>query len=436
MSTAYSMSEPAPCASTFDGLESSVRSYSRTFPKVFARAQGASMYTATGDEYLDFLMGCSSLNYGHNHPDLKAALLEYIANDGITHSLDLYSDSKERFLREFHDTILKPRDLDYVVQFPGPTGANAVEAALKLARKITGRHNVIAFTNGFHGVTLGALACTGNEHHRGGAGVQLGGVTRMPFDGYFGDDVNTAEHLDKMLSDPSSGVDAPAAIILETVQGEGGLNAASFRWLEDIAQIARRHGALLIVDDIQAGAGRTGTFFSFEQAGIQPDIVTMAKSISGYGLPMALVLINREHDQWAPGEHNGTFRGNCHAFVTATAALQSFWKSDDFEAGVSERSEQLEARLESIARKHGPENIELRGRGMMRGLKLASGDLAAAVVKAAFKRGLIIETSGPDDEVVKCLAALTISEQAFDHGLEILDTAVTDALQTARKDAA
>jgi diaminobutyrate-2-oxoglutarate transaminase len=430
------MSESGHCATTFEVLESSVRSYSRTFPIVFARAQGSSMYTDKGDEYLDFLMGCSSLNYGHNHPDLKAALLDYIANDGITHSLDLYSDSKERFLREFYDTILKPRDLDYVVQFPGPTGANAVEAALKLARKITGRQNVIAFTNGFHGVTLGALACTGNEHHRGGAGVQLGGVTRMPFDGYFGDDVNTAEYLDKMLSDPSSGIDTPAAIILETVQGEGGLNAASCQWLKDIAQIARRHGALLIVDDIQAGAGRTGTFFSFEQAGIQPDIVTLAKSISGYGLPMALTLINRKYDQWAPGEHNGTFRGNCHAFVTATAALQSFWKSDEFEACVKEKSEQLEYRLKSIARKHGDQDIELRGRGMMRGLKLSSGDLAARVVKAAFKRGLIIETSGPSDEVIKCLAPLTISEEEFDRGLAVLESAVDETFKTSQKEAA
>lgn len=421
---------------TLEALESAVRSYSRSFPKVFARARGAHLYDKDGNRYLDFLMGCSSLNYGHNHPELKAALLDYIANDGVTHSLDLYSDSKARLLREFHDIILEPRGLDHVVQFPGPTGANAVEAGLKLARKVTGRQNVIAFTNGFHGVTLGALACTGNEHHRGGAGVDLGGVTRMPYDGYFGEGVDTADYLDKMLSDPSSGIDAPAAVILETVQGEGGLNAASPEWLKRVADIARRHGALLIVDDIQAGVGRTGTFFSFEAAGIEPDIVTLAKSISGYGLPMALVLISRKFDQWAPGEHNGTFRGNCHAFVTAAAALRTFWKDREFEADVRARSDQLHDRLSTIVRKYGSAKMSLKGRGMMRGIEFDSGETAAGIVKASFEKGLIIETSGPDDEVVKCLAPLTISAGELDRGLRILELCIADAFKDARKDAA
>jgi diaminobutyrate-2-oxoglutarate transaminase len=431
-----SISSCQPTSTTFELLESSVRSYSRTFPKVFAKAQGASLYAEDGDEYLDFLMGCSSLNYGHNHPALKEALVNYIAGDGLAHGLDLYSESKEQFLREFYDTVLRPRDLDYVIQFPGPTGANAVEAALKLARKITGRQNVIAFTNGFHGVTLGALACTGNVHHRGGAGIELGGISRMPYDGYFGKDVNTADYLEKMLSDPSSGVDVPAAIILETVQGEGGLNTASAAWLRQVARIARRHGALLIVDDVQAGVGRTGPFFSFERAGIKPDIVTMAKSVSGYGLPMALVLIRREYDQWAPGEHNGTFRGNCHAFVTATAALRAFWRDEGLEQCTEARTHQLHEQLTSIARKHGEDRIGLRGRSMMRGLRFESGERAAAVTKIAFKHGLIIETSGPNDEVVKCLAPLTISEQEFDRGLAILESAVDEAFKSAQKDAA
>jgi diaminobutyrate-2-oxoglutarate transaminase len=425
-----------PAVETFELLESQVRSYARNFPKIFQRAKGSWLYTRDGSAYLDFLMGCSTLNYGHNHPILKQALVDYINRDGITHSLDMYSEGKERFLVEFFETILKPRGLDYVVQFPGPTGANAVEAALKLARKVTGRQNVIAFTNGFHGVTLGALACTANGFHRNGAGIALDGVTRMPYDDYFGPSVDTADYLEKMLSDPSSGVDAPAAVIVETVQGEGGLNVADYGWLRKIAAIARSHEALFIVDDIQAGAGRTGSFFSFEAAGIKPDIVAMAKSVSGYGLPLALVLIDRQLDQWLPGEHNGTFRGNCHAFVTARAALEHFWRDSSFEQSIYEKGELLKSRLAGIARANGLDRSAVKGRGMMRGLRMPSGDIAAGVVKNAFSHGLIIETSGPDDEIVKCLAALTITDDELTKGLDILDRSVRSVLEKAGKAAA
>lgn len=413
---------------TFKACESSVRSYGRRFPVVFDRAQGACLYSRDGGKYLDFLMGCSALNYGHNPAELKEALLDYISRDGITHSLDMYSDAKEGFLQEFSETILKPRGLDYRVQFPGPTGANAVEAALKLARKVTGRHNVIAFTNGFHGVTLGALACTGNEHHRGASGLPLTGVSRLPYDGYLGASIDTADYLDRVLSDPSSGIDAPAAVILETVQGEGGLNVASDEWLRRICDIAHRHGALFIVDDIQAGIGRTGGFFSFERAGMKPDIVTLAKSISGYGLPMALVLIDPRIDEWAPGEHNGTFRGNCPAFVTAQAALRHHWRSPGFESSIQHKSSLLKTELSAIRARIGTRQITLKGRGMMQGLQLPSGRHADAVVRNAFEDGLVIETSGPNDEVVKCLPALTISTQQLDDGLRILGRAVEQAM--------
>jgi diaminobutyrate-2-oxoglutarate transaminase len=425
-----------PAVETFELLESQVRSYSRNFPVIFDRASGSRLHARDGSQYLDFLMGCSTLNYGHNHPALKQALIDYIERDGITHSLDMYSESKERFLVEFFETILKPRRLDYVVQFPGPTGANAVEAALKLARKVTGRHNVIAFTNGFHGVTLGALACTGNQHHRDGAGVGLDGVTHMPYDGYLGPTVDTAGYLDKVLSDPSSGIDAPAAVIVETVQGEGGINVAGYEWLQAVADIARKHGALFIVDDIQAGAGRTGTFFSFEPAGVRADIVTLAKSVSGYGLPMALVLIDRQFDQWLPGEHNGTFRGNCHAFVTARATLETFWRDRSFEASVFDKGQLLACRLNEIAGRSKRHGIKVKGRGMMRGLEMPSGEIAAQIVKAAFERGLVIETSGPNDEVVKCLAALTIDDEDLEKGLSILSDAVAAVLEKTARAAA
>lgn len=417
---------PRPFA-TFDRLESKVRSYSRTFPAVFNRASGSWLYDDAGSAYLDFLSGCASLNYGHNHPALKARLIEYMAADGVAHSLDMHSVAKAEFLEAFEARILRPRGLNYRVQFTGPTGANAVEAALKLARKITGRTNVIAFTNGFHGVTLGALSATGNSHHRGAAGLPALGVTHAAFDGYFSNNTDTAAQLDQMLSDPSSGMDRPAAIIVETVQGEGGLNVASGAWLRAIERIARRHEALLIIDDIQAGCGRTGTFFSFEGAGIKPDIITMAKSLSGLGLPMALTLMKPEHDVWKPGEHNGTFRGNCHAFITAAAALDTFWADDNFAAEVRRKGEHLGERLTQIASGNRLIASGVRGRGMMRGLEVGGADVSSRIVQAAFAQGLVIETSGARDQVVKVLAPLTISDADLDHGLDILAAAVAVA---------
>ncbi|MBI1237787.1 MAG: diaminobutyrate--2-oxoglutarate transaminase [Alphaproteobacteria bacterium] len=414
----------------YERRESQVRSYCRAFPRTFVRGSGSYLFDDEGGAYLDFLSGCSTLNYGHNDPALKQALLEYIEKDGVAHGLDMHTEAKAEFLQAFETLILKPRDLDYRVMFTGPTGTNAVEAAMKLARKVTGRTNIIAFTNGFHGMTLGALAATGNGGKRGGAGLPLAGVTRMPYDGYFGDGIDTADHLAAMLADPSSGIDAPAAILLEVVQGEGGLNVASDAWLRRIAMIARNAGALLIVDDIQAGVGRTGGFFSFERAGITPDIVTLAKSLSGLGLPFALTLFRPGLDDWTPGEHNGTFRGNNHAFVTAAAALKHYWSDDAFEREVARKSDALKGRLETIARRFAARGLRVKGRGMMMGLDVTSGEIAEKITTACFARGLIIETSGGHDEVVKVLCPLTITDGELTTGLDILEKAVTEALGT------
>lgn len=417
--------EAASDLSIYDRVESQVRSYSRAISRQFSHAKGAWMFDDRGGRYLDFLSGCASLNYGHNHPALKKALLDYVAADGVAHSLDLHTQSKAAFLEAFEGLILRPRGLDYRVMFTGPTGTNAVEAALKLARKVTGRRQVVAFTNGFHGMTLGALACTGNAGKRGGAGVPLEHVSHEPYDGYHGPDIDTADLLERRLSDPSSGLDAPAAFLLEAVQGEGGLNAASPQWLRKIATIARRHGALLIVDDIQAGCGRTGRFFSFEGMGVTPDIVTMAKSLSGMGLPMALTLFRPELDQWLPGEHNGTFRGNNHAFVTAAATLKQFWADDVFERQVQTKGDYLAHRLDGMAKDRG---LSTRGRGMMRGIDVGSGEIAAQITRAAFDRGLILETSGPHDEIVKVLAPLTIEDATFVQGLDILEDCIRQVM--------
>ena len=420
--------------SIFEQTESAVRTYSRSFPVTFSQARGAELFTEEGGRYLDFLAGAGSLNYGHNHPQLKASLIDYIASDGITHGLDMQTEAKAAFLETFRDTILKPRGMgDYRVQFTGPTGANAVEAALKLARKVTGRTNVIAFTNGFHGVTAGSLAVTGNGGHRGGAGIQLSGVTRLPYANYMGDEVDTLKLLETLLNDNSSGVDKPAAVILEAVQGEGGLNVASAEWLRRLEKICRKQDMILILDDIQAGCGRTGDFFSFEESGIKPDIVTLSKSLSGYGLPMAVTLFRNELDVWKPGEHNGTFRGNNHAFITAKRALDLFWKESDFSDGVKQRAAQLRAGLRAIVRRHSRIDLTLKGRGLMSGIECPDGEIAGAICREAFANGLVIETSGNDDQVVKCLTPLVITEQQVLEGLNILERAFASVLQSRSK---
>ena len=413
----------------FKTTESEVRVYSRAFPIIFNRAKNATLYAEDGTAYLDFLAGAGSLNYGHNNDHLKKALLEYIENDGVSQGLDMFTRAKYDFIESYKKHILDPRGLDYKMQFTGPTGTNCVEAALKLARKVKGRDSIISFTNGFHGVSLGAVAATGNKHHRGGAGVPLGSVSFMPYCGYLGSEVDTVKMMDKMLSDNSSGIDLPAAVIVEAVQGEGGLNAASAQWLKDLEKVCKKHDILLIVDDIQSGNGRSGDFFSFEAAGITPDIVTVSKSLSGYGLPMALVLLKPELDIWKSGEHNGTFRGNNMAFVTARTAIETYWKDDSFLKEIRAKSEILGNGLKAIADKYGPNQFKVKGRGMMRGIACKNGDLAAQICKGAFERNLIIETAGPEDEVVKCLMPLTISEEDLKKGLRLLAESVDEVMK-------
>ncbi|WP_444939152.1 diaminobutyrate--2-oxoglutarate transaminase [Microbulbifer sp. JMSA002] len=410
----------------FDEIESEVQSYARSFPRVFNRAKGELMWDEEGNQYLDFLAGAGTLNYGHNNPLFKQVLQDYIQSDGITHGLDMHTKAKGEFLQALNDKILKPRNMEYVVQFTGPTGTNAVEAAMKIARNVTGQQNIVTFTNGFHGVSLGSLAATGNSHHRDAAGVSLNGTHRMPYDNYLGKNIDTTEYLDKVLADSSSGINSPAAIIVETVQGEGGINAASIEWLRNLQAVCKKHGLLFIVDDIQAGCGRTGNFFSFEEAGIEPDIITLSKSLSGYGLPFALVLMKPELDQWKPGEHNGTFRGNNLAFVTAKAAIDHYWSDDNFSREVKRKGKYISERLGSIVSQYGEGNFTTKGRGMFQGIDCVSGELAGKITKLAFKQGLIIETSGADDQIVKLLCPLVITDQNLKKGIDIIESAIRE----------
>jgi diaminobutyrate-2-oxoglutarate transaminase len=394
---------------------------------VFSKAIGSHVYDEEGRAFLDFFAGAGALNYGHNHPRLKEQLMLYLANDNIVHSLDMYTVAKRHFLEVFQEVILKPRQLDYKVQFPGPAGASAVEAALKLARKCTGHETILSFTNAFHGMSLGALAVSGNSMKRSGAGVPLSHTVPMPFDHYIDGPSPDFQLFERLLDDRGSGLDTPAAVIVETVQGEGGLNTARPEWLRGLADLAARHDMLLIVDDVQMGCGRTGPFFSFECAGIVPDIVCLSKSLSGYGLPFAVVLLKPELDVWAPGEHNATFRGFNPAFVTAAAALD-FWTGDGLEKQTLAKGEQMEGALGQIAGGHSQAVTGIRGRALARGIAFAEPGTASAVCTAAYDRGLLMETSGPEDEVVKLMPPLTTTAEELSEGLDILQDSVDAVL--------
>lgn len=413
---------------TCEALESSVRSYSRAFPAIFSRARGSTMLTEDGRTVIDFFSGAGALNYGHNNRTIKAAIMEYLATDAVVHGLDMATPARLEFMETFSSVILRERGLQYRFQFTGPTGANAVEAALKLSRKVTGRQNIISFTNGYHGMSLGAISVSGNRYYRTASGFSLSGATFMPYDGYFGPAVDTADYLRKVLQDKSSGVDAPAAILVETVQGEGGINVARKEWLRSIQAIAKEFGALLILDDIQMGCGRTGDFFSFEFAALSPDIVVMSKSLSGFGLPLSMLLIKEELDAWRPGEHTGTFRGNNLALVAATTTINVYWRSRAFAQGIQQMGDLMRTRLEAIATAHG-NSFSVRGRGMALGFDCQMGEIAEATTRKAFDKGLIAERCGPDDEVVKFIPALTIDLETLNQGLEIFEEALDETLK-------
>ena len=408
----------------FENLESEVRGYIRSFPTIFASAKGAILKDEQDVEYIDFFAGAGTLNYGHNNEHIQEALIKYLQEDGIVHGLDMATTAKKEFLQTFQDVILKPRNLEYKVQFTGPTGTNAVETALKLARLVKGRSNVITFTNGYHGLSQGSLAVTGNNEYRDESYISRCNATFMPYDGYFGD-MNTLEYLRKFLEDGSSGVDLPAAIILETIQGEGGINVASKEWLQELEALCREYDILLIVDDIQVGNGRSGDFFSFEFAGINPDMVTLSKSIGG-GLPMAVLLFKPDLDQWKPGEHTGTFRGNNLAFVASKVSLENYWQNDDLSNAVAYKEKILKETLEKIAQKHSDlYEIEVRGRGLAYGFEVKNDkSIAGQISEYCFNEQLICETCGSDGQVVKFLPPLVIDEDLLVEGLKRFETAV------------
>ncbi|GAB1259269.1 aspartate aminotransferase family protein [Aurantivibrio plasticivorans] len=411
----------------FEKRESSIRAYSRVYPVVFKSATNARQTDANGNTYIDFFAGAGVLNFGHNNPRMKHAIIEYMQSDGVLHSLDMETEAKAEFIERFTDVILKPRFMPHKLQFTGPTGTNAVEAAMKLARRVTGRKNIAAFQQGFHGMTLGALAATANEYFRGAAGVPLDYVSHFPF----GEESTDSEALLAELREHflSEETEKPAAFMLETIQAEGGVNVASKKWIKGVAALAKELGALLIVDDIQVGCGRTGSYFSFDDLDIEPDIVCLAKGIGGIGTPMAMNLVRPEFDEhWSPGEHTGTFRGQNLSFIAGKVALDYFAEGDlmhDLKAKIDLMHSKLKPLLASDP------SIKLRSKGMIMGLDLGDGERAAAIVQECFKNGLIVASCGIGGKVIKLIPPLTIPDEDLVAGLDILVKATEMVMEEA-----
>jgi len=412
----------------FEKYESEVRSYCRHFPTVFVKAKGPFMYDENNVSYIDFFCGAGSVNYGHNNDYIKPKLVEYLQSDGIIHALDMYTVPKREFIKSFQENILKARGLDYKIMFPGPTGTNGVEAALKLARKVKGRSTVFALMSSFHGMTLGSLALTTDRDARKGAGVKLNDAVHIPIPTEF-PELDTIKYMRYLIEDDHSGMEKPAALVIETVQAEGGVNVFEISWLQQVSKFCADNDILLIVDDIQVGCARTGTYFSFERAGIIPDIVILSKSIGGYGLPLALTLFKPELDIWNPGEHNGTFRGNQLAFIAAKAGIE-YMLENNVEDQAKKKGEIIKSYLENEIMPL-DDRLKYRGIGMIWGVDFEAAGVdgfAVKVTDVAFEKGLILECAGRRNSVVKLMPPLVIDEKTLLHGMSILKEAIVECL--------
>ena len=409
----------------FEKYESNVRSYCRKWPAVMEHAKGSIYYDEEGNEYLDFFNGAGALNYGHNPDYIKEKLIKYLEDDFIMHSLDMYASAKADFIKFYEEKVLIPRNLDYKIMFPGPTGTNGVEMAIKLARKVKGRSNIFALMGAFHGMTVGALALTTEQAARKGAGIPLNNVTHIPTPYYLDGKFDTLAYLEEILNDDHSGIEKPAAIIIETVQAEGGIHVFSKEFLQGLRTICDKYDILLIVDDIQAGCSRTGTFFSFERANIVPDIVVQSKSIGGYGLPLSLVLIKPELDIFKPGEHNGTFRGFQLSMVAAKAGLE-LMISEDVPSQVKRKEKIVKEYLEKEIKPVLSDKQEIRGIGLMWGIEFVDGKFARAVLDKCFEKKLVIELAGRNDSVLKIMPSLVIDDELLLKGLAIIKEAIIE----------
>lgn len=407
--------------SIFEQYESEIRAYCRAVPTVFTSSSNAKMTDENGNGYIDFFAGAGVLNFGHNNPKMKEALVEFIQRDGIAHSLDMFTDVKREFIETFVDVVLKPRGMqERKLQFTGPTGTNAVEAALKLARKVTGRTEIVAFNRGFHGMTLGALACTANNAFRSSSGVPLTNVIRDTFN-----DMHALKNLRQKMEDLGSGMLPPAAFLVEPVQAEGGVRVASKEWLQGVQKLARDTGALFILDDIQAGCGRCGSYFSFDDLDVDPDIIVLAKGLGGFGTPIGMLVNKPELDKaWGPGQHTGTFRGQGFSFVAGKIGLEYF-KEETFNQETLRKGDVIRAALDSLHAKY--PHTEVRQKGMMLAIEFENAALVKQITTRCFENGLIVGACSTG-EIIKLIPPLTIEEDVLTEGLKRFTDSVNAVL--------
>lgn len=397
------------------------------------RTDDGSLLVTDTREYIDFYSGAGTLNYGHHNVCLKQALADDVHRHGPLGTGERTEGITNRFFETVDRVLLEPRSWSYRMHLAGPTGAAALEIALQLAREVKGRQNVISFTQGFQGVSGRTLAASAKVFFRAIAGTSaVANTTFMPYDRSFGPDVDTMAYLEQMLDNTSSPQDIPAAVIVETVLGQGGINVLTWRWLKELEMLCQRYDMLLIMDDTQVGCGRTGRFFSFETADIHADMIVLSKSLSGFGLPMSLLL--SDPDLGLPQRQSrcvGSDELDCElALLTATHALDRYWTDETFATELQRKEGLVRDWLENIVHSYSGFDFGVRGRGLIQGLVMSRHDgLADQVARKAFESGLLIETSGNNDEVLKLLPALTINERLLIQGLEIIERSLADVLR-------
>jgi diaminobutyrate-2-oxoglutarate transaminase len=409
------------------GMESAARTYAATIQRLFVAGRGIHLHDAEGVEYIDCLANAGALPLGHNHPEVKAAVLEFLASDAVQQALDLATPAKCQFVRELFSLLPPAFASNAKIHFCGPSGSDAVEAALKLARLFTGRATILAFRGAYHGMTAGALGAMGNVVPKTGNALTSGPVQFAPYPSTyrcpFGTDGSETERLSlsylrTLLADPESGVPKPAAVIVEPVQGEGGCIPASTQWLRGLRELTSQHDVLLIVDEVQTGLGRTGTMFAFERAGIMPDLLVLSKAIGG-GYPIAVLVYDKRLDVWPAGMHAGTFRGNQIAMIAGRATMQII-RAQRLTENAEVMGEQLRASVQRIAARHACLG-DVRGRGLMIGAEVvdsrdraaspAAGALALRIKLNCLQNGLIVETGGRHGAVLRFLPPLIVNEQ-------------------------
>ncbi|AUI86368.1 aminotransferase class III [Vibrio azureus] len=427
--------------------ESAVRSYPRRLPIAIAQAYGCIVEDTRGQLFLDCLAGAGTLALGYNHPEINQALKEQLDSGLPYQTLDIATAAKTHFIHTVKNFLPPELGDDCVIQFCGPSGADAVEAAIKLAKQTTGRNTMLAFRGAYHGMTNGTMGMMGNLDTKARRTGLMSDVHFMPFPyslrcpfGLGGDEGAKASirYIERLLSDDEAGIMKPAAMIVEPVQGEGGVIPAPAFWLRELRRICDEHGILLIFDEIQCGVGKSGYHFAFEEAGIVPDILCLSKAIGG-GLPMSLLVINKQHDTWKPGEHTGTFRGNQLAMVSGAKALEIIQR-DNLVEHANVAGQYLRFGLESIQKRVNC-IADVRGKGLMLGVEiknpngevnkfdepLADGQLTLAIQRAALERGLIVEKGGREGAVIRFLPPLIISFEQIDFALRVFEEAILAA---------